>query len=313
VFNKGHVIAPADLDTLGALNVITVTVAALDSTDLGENEAARRVGMAVAGHGVKVAAPGVGRANLTSQVYGPLRINVPLLEQVNNVDEGITVATLREYSLVYPGQLLALVKIIPFGVSAARVADIEAITREAMPVVSVRPLQARSVTLIVSGPASAQDRLMSSFEAPVRERIEKLGSHLDSICYVAHTSSAIAAAIRDEVQARRDLILLAGVSAIIDRDDVAPLALREAGGSMSHFGAPVDPGSLIMVGYIGDIPVVGAPGCIKSRQTNIIDWILPRLLTGERLTRTDFVMMGHGGLLDDISDRPMPRSASPED
>src|SRR5262245_61477200 len=108
LFNKGHVIAPTDLEILSALNLATVIVAALDPTELGENEAARRVGMALAGPGVKVAAPGVGRANLTSEVNGPLRINVPMLQQVNNVDEGITVATLREHSLVYPGQLLAL-------------------------------------------------------------------------------------------------------------------------------------------------------------------------------------------------------------
>jgi molybdenum cofactor cytidylyltransferase len=105
----------------------------------------------------------------------------------------------------------------------------------------------------------------------------------------------------------RDVILLAGVSAIIDREDLVPSALRAAGGSVVHFGVPVDPGSLLMLGYLGDIPVIGAPGCIKSPKTNVIDWILPRLFAGERLTRAHLVAMGHGGLLDDIHDRPMPR------
>ena len=68
------------------------------------------------------------------------------------------------------------------------------------------------------------------------------------------------------------------------------------------------PGTLLMMGYLGDVPVVGAPGCIKSPKTNVIDWILPRLLSGERLTRANLVSMGHGGLLKDIAERPMPRS-----
>ena len=71
---------------------------------------------------------------------------------------------------------------------------------------------------------------------------------------------------------------------------------------------PVDPGSLLMLGYVDEMPVIGAPGCIRSSRTNVIDMLLPRLLAGERLTRADLVALGHGGLLEDISERPMPRS-----
>ena len=307
LFGKGHVLTPGDLEKLKAVGQDTVIVAALETTDLGENAAARRVGMAVAGPGVRVTAPGVGRANLMAEAAGPLRINVPVLDRINNIDEGITIATLREHTLVQPGQLLALVKIIPFGIPAARVADVEATAREAGPIISVRPLQPRSVALIISGPANAQGRLLEDFNDPVQNRIERLGSKLDATICVEHDISAIAEAIRQQCEAGRGLIVLAGVSAIIDREDVAPLALCEAGGSVAHFGVPVDPGSLLMLGYVGDTPVIGAPGCVKSPQTNVIDWILPRLLAGERLTRADLVVMGHGGLLDDISERPMPR------
>ena len=99
-----------------------------------------------------------------------------------------------------------------------------------------------------------------------------------------------------------------GVSAIIDRQDIVPSAVEAAGGNIVHFGVPVDPGSLLMLGYLDNVPVLGAPGCIKSLKNNVIDWILPRLLAGEHLTRAHLVAMGHGGLLDDISERPMPRS-----
>lgn len=307
IMGKGHVLSAADVENLRALNLESVIVATLDATDLNENEAAQRVGQALAGAGLRLVTPGVGRANLVAEVFGPLRINVPVLDRLNNIDEGITIATLRQHSLVRPGDLAALVKIIPFGMSAARVLDVETIAREAAPIMSVRPLRVCSTGLIVTGPDNARERLLAAFEEPVRRRIEALDSRLDSVSYVPHQTSTIAATLTQQRAAERDLVIVAGVSAIIDRDDVVPTALREAGGDVAHYGVPVDPGSLLMLGYIDSMPVIGAPGCIKSLKTNIIDWILPRLLAGERLTRADFVVMGHGGLLDDISERPMPR------
>jgi molybdenum cofactor cytidylyltransferase len=59
---------------------------------------------------------------------------------------------------------------------------------------------------------------------------------------------------------------------------------------------------------VGSIPVSGAPGCARSPKRNIVDLVLPRLLVGERLDRRDIVAMGHGGLLEDVPERPMPRS-----
>jgi len=78
-------------------------------------------------------------------------------------------------------------------------------------------------------------------------------------------------------------------------------------------GAPVDPGNLLMVAYIGDVPVVGAPGCARSKKINIVDWILPRLLAGDRLTRKDIVALGHGGLLENVAERGMPRDIKEAD
>jgi len=301
------VLSADDLSTLRKLDLETVIVAQLAPTDLDENEGARRIGAAVAGPGVKVSSPGVGRATITAEYYGPVYINVPALERLNNIDAGITLATLRNHTLVRPGELVTLVKVIPFGIPAARVVDVESTARDHAPIISVRPLQACSVGLIVSGPESARERLLKAFEPPTRTRIEKLHSTLDSVAYVAHNDHAICAAICDQLAAGRNLILIAGISAIIDGDDVVPTALRAAGGDVAHFGVTVDPGSLLMLGYIGAVPVLGAPSCIKSAKTNVIDWLLPRLLAGERLTRADLVAMGHGGLLDDISERPMPR------
>jgi molybdenum cofactor cytidylyltransferase len=306
ILNKGRRLIESDLAALRQLGLERVTVTQLSPADLHEDAAAERIGAAVAGAKLRMRAPGVGRANLTAAERGVLHIDVPKLELINNIYDGITIATLRAYSLVDVGEIVALVKVVPFGVPAARVVDVERIAEASGAVLQVRPLQRKRVALIVSGTDSTQPRLMKSFHDPMLRRIEGWGSDLLEPTFTLHDAQSIADAIR--AQSEADMILVAGISAIIDREDVVPSALLLAGGSITLHGVPVDPGTLLMMGYLGEVPVVGAPGCVKSPKTNVIDWILPRLLSGERLTRANLVSMGHGGLLKDIAERPMPRS-----
>ena len=305
ILNKGHTLDEGDIRRLRGLGIKRLTVTRLGAADLHEDAAARRIGQAVCGANLHMRAPGVGRANITASARGILHIDLPLLEQINHLYDGITIATLRTHSLVSKGEMAALVKVVPFGVPAARVSDIEGIC-QGQRVLHLRPLLQKRVALIVTGTPATRERLLRSFHEPVRRRIEGWGSCLLQPVFAHHRAEAIAQAISQ--QAPADMILVAGISAIIDRQDVVPTALIRAGGSLSVHGVPVDPGTLLMLGYLGETPVVGAPGCVKSPKTNVIDWILPRLLSGERLTRADLVSMGHGGLLKDIAERPMPRS-----
>ena len=310
LFVKGHRLSEADCERLAALGYRELTVARLEADDVDEDEAARRIAEPLAGAHVSLRVGGAGRATLHAERRGVLRVGRALLERLNMIDDGITIATLREHSLVSEGEMLALVKVVPFAIPAARVQDAVASAREAGPLLAIRPLRELQVALILSGPAAAKARLQRGFVAPVQRRIEALSCSLREPLFCQHEPAALAATLK-EAAARTDLILVAGISAIIDRGDVVPSALERAGGSVTHFGVPVDPGTLLMLGYLGEVPVVGAPGCVQSPKTNVIDWILPRLVAGERLTRSDLLRLGHGGLLEEIPQRPLPRSRRP--
>jgi len=166
--------------------------------------------------------------------------------------------------------------------------------------------------LILSGAEAAQERVVSSFRDSLRPRLEALGSEIGPVDFIPLEDeegvAALAEAIERQVEDGVDLILLAGDTAIMDRNDLAPLALERAGGEVECFGAPVDPGNLLMVGRCGDVPVVGAPGCARSSKGNIVDQVLPRVLVGDRLTAEEVASWGHGGLLEDVPERPLPRS-----
>jgi molybdenum cofactor cytidylyltransferase len=125
---------------------------------------------------------------------------------------------------------------------------------------------------------------------------------------VVHAAEPLARAISEVLDARAELLIVFGASAIADRRDVIPAAVEAVGGVVEHFGMPVDPGNLLLVASARGRPVLGAPGCARSPRENGFDWVLERLLCGLPVTGRDITAMGVGGLLMEIVTRPQPRA-----
>lgn len=320
LLRKGKPLSADDIAKLRGIGRASVYVAELEAGDVKEDEAARRVANAAMGANLKISGTASGRTNLLSTVLGVLRVDVTRLAQLNEC-EGITLATLAAHSPVRPRQMMATVKVIPFAVPEATVRAAEAVAAQArdaqsrhaqgMPLLRVDALPEQSVTLILSGSASMREKLLDDF-APLTDRIANLGSQVSATHFIPledeNGESALAERLAEQRATGARLIILAGETAIMDRHDIVPRAVERAGGRVECVGAPVDPGNLLMLAYLGDVPVLGAPGCARSRKINIVDWVLPRLLVGDRLTRADIFALGHGGLLEDAPERPMPRT-----
>ena len=83
----------------------------------------------------------------------------------------------------------------------------------------------------------------------------------------------------------------------MDPDDRTPSAIRSAGAEVITYGAPILPGAMFMLARIGDVPVLGLPGCVMYYRASIFDLVVPRLLSGEDVTRDDILALGYGGFL----------------
>ena len=123
-----------------------------------------------------------------------------------------------------------------------------------------------------------------------------------------HEQAALAKAIDEVLDAGAELVIVFGASAIADRRDVIPAAVEAVGGTIEHFGMPVDPGNLMLIGRLRGQAVLGAPGCARCPKENGFDWVLMRLLAGLPVSRADITGMGVGGLLMEIVTRPQPRN-----
>ena len=138
------------------------------------------------------------------------------------------------------------------------------------------------------------------------ERVQAFGSELGRVSIVDHNANAISLAL-NAISPHHDLALVFGASAIVDRGDVVPKAIEQVGGRIVHFGMPVDPGNLLLLAQINDMPVVGVPTCARSPARNGFDIVLERLMADLPLTGKDIMAMGVGGLLTEIATRPSPR------
>jgi molybdenum cofactor cytidylyltransferase len=314
ILRKGTLISEQEIATLRALGRESVYVAELEGGDVGEAEAARSTAELIHGSDIRVVGAATGRSNLLAEKSGVLHVDVHRLDAINALN-GVTLATLRDRSVVPERQMLASIKIIPYGLPAEIMAAVEAIAQQG-PIIELLELSPKRVEMMFLGAAPILAKLERDFREPLEARLQKLGSTVEGIHRLpTDTDDPVAelAAVLGKLPKRQiDLLIMAGETAIMDRRDIIPSAIEVAGGTVESNGAPVDPGNLLMIAYLGDLPILGAPGCARSPKENVVDWVLPRLLSGERLKRGDITSLGHGGLLEDIKERPFPRSRAGE-
>ncbi len=326
-FRKGKPLTEADIAKLRQIGRQTVFVAELEPSDIDENSAAQRIALAAQGEHLYLSKPATGRANLHSDTLGILRIDEERLMQVNLCD-AVTLATVGNNSVVQPRQMVATLKIIAYGLPKNIVREAEILAQYPIharqqgahidPLLRVDPLPKRQVSMILSGSITAQERIIQSFRKALHPRLASWGSELGRVDFVSleeeSSEGVLAQTITAHIDQGSEMIILAGETAIMDRYDIAPTAVELAGGRIISFGAPVDPGNLLMLArYDGNgrtVHIVGAPGCSRSPKQNIVDLVIPRLLVGDYLTKIDIVKLGHGGMIEDVKERPRQRKFS---
>lgn len=292
-FRKGMTVRVEDVAALRELAGDTVYVAELEPGDVHEDEAGRRLAQAVAREGVRLGPAAGGRVNLLALERGLVNLDVTRLYQVNQL-EGLTIATLVNHSIVKPKTIVATIKVIPYAVPEQRLRQAEL---RGWGAVGVRPLPARRVGVILTSSENARSKVVETLEPPIRARVEDLGSEVVAVLPVPHTEQAVAEAVRDLTSQGIEAIIIGGETSIMDANDITPSGVRQAGGVIEGYGAPAEPGNLLLLAYLDQRPILGAPGCVRSRHTNVVDLVLPRLLAGEHLTRDDLAGLGHGALL----------------
>jgi len=307
VLKKGTLIGPKEVAALERAGVKEIVVARVEAGDVSEDQAAAEIAAAVAGPGLRADRAFTGRCNLFAESAGVLVVDKDAIDRLNRINEAVTLATLPAFKPVVEGEMIATVKIIPFAVAAHARDQAVAEAGKAKPVIRIAPYKVRKIGVVSTLLPGLAPKVVDKTLKITAARIAPAGANIVAEKRVPHEQVALSRAIDEVLKAGAELVIVFGASAIADRCDVIPAALEAVGGTIEHFGMPVDPGNLMLIGKARGHAVLGAPGCARSPKENGFDWVLMRLLAGLPVSRDDITGMGVGGLLMEIVTRPQPR------
>ncbi|MEI6205793.1 MAG: molybdopterin-binding protein [Desulfuromonadales bacterium] len=293
-FKKGHIIVQDDVGQLLKLGKDNIYVLDLEEGFIHEDSAALRIARAALGRGIQMMPPSEGKVRLMTTKPGLLKVNVAALDRINAIEE-IVFATSHTNRRVSAKKLVGGTRIIPLYTEEEKIVAVENICRECAPVIEVAPFKKLKAGVVTTGNEVYHQRIEDKFGPVIMAKISDLGSSVLRQILVPDSVPLTVQAIHDLLGEGAEMIVVTGGMSV-DPDDRTPASIRAAGGREVTYGSPTFPGSMFMLAYIGDIPVVGVPGCAMYNKATVFDIIIPRILAGDRLTRVDFTTLGHGGL-----------------
>lgn len=293
-FKKGHILREEDIPRLLEMGKEHIFVLEIQSGLLHENDAAARIARAASGQGIELSGPGEGKIDLIARQKGLLRIDLGAIYEINSSAETV-LATLHANQIVEKGRVVAGTRIVPLVIEEEKIERIEDICRKSAPVIEITPLRPLVAGIITTGSEIYSGRIKDRFGPVVRRKLEEHGCRVLEQIFVSDRIELIVEAVEKLRGASAEMICITGGMSV-DPDDVTPAGIIAAGGRVITYGAPVLPGSMFMLAYIGSIPVMGLPGCVMYHKSSIFDLILPRVLAGEEITREAFTRLSYGGL-----------------
>jgi molybdenum cofactor synthesis domain-containing protein len=233
------------------------------------------------------------RINLFAMIPGLLKVDADRLYRFNSLGD-LMLATLQGDRYVREGTVVAGTRTIPVVVKEELIQRAEALCKDHS-IVAIAPMPARKIHLIVTGSEVFSGRIKDGFGPVVTRKVGEMGSTVESVKLAPDDPEVIAGHIKEAKLAGADVILVSGGMSV-DPDDKSPEGIRRSGATVESHGFTVLPGSMFLMAYLGETPVLGLSGCVLHDPVTAFDGLLPRLLAREKVTRADIMAMGHGGL-----------------
>ncbi|TPG70691.1 molybdopterin-binding protein [Brevibacillus laterosporus] len=295
LFKKGHVIKAEDIEPLLSIGKEHIYIMDMPSGYIHEEEAGQRIAHAVTGSGLILTEPYEGKVSMKARTNGLCKINEQAVHALNEL-EGIALSTILTNQVVTEGQSVAATRIIPLIMKEESIFVLERLAKQFEgPIVDVLPIPARKVGVVITGSEVYKGRIEDKFGPSIRAKVEALGSQVVEQRFAPDDKEIIQQEIEYFLEKGVDLICVTGGMSV-DPDDKTPGAIAGVGSDVVRYGTPMLPGSMLMIAYKGDTPIVGLPGAVMHEPVTSFDVFLPRILCGEHIQECDMTRLGYGGL-----------------
>ena len=293
-FRKGHIVTEADIPVLLSMGKEHLYVWEMTPGMVHENDAAERLLALCGQENMTRSEVKEGKIELKAACNGLFQVDSRRLIAVNSIED-IMIATRKGNTAVKKGDKLAGMRVIPLIIEEERLRAAEAAAGTA-PLLKLLPYVKKTAAIVATGSEVKNGLIQDTFTPVVRDKLAAYGIETVSVLYSGDGVDNVANAIAEARQTGADLILCTGGMSV-DPDDNTPGGIRQSGARIVTYGAPVLPGAMFLLGYFeDDTPIMGLPGCVMYAGTTIFDLALPRIAAGVEMPRTDFAVMGEGGL-----------------
>ena len=297
---KGTVLGPQHLEALRRLPEIHVVE--LDEGDVHEDEAARRLGAAVAGPGTRLEGPVQSQVRLVALARGLARVDRDAVDRLNQLP-AVGVFTLVDGQAVEAGEEVAGAKVTPVAIPGGVLEQAERMAAAAAPVVRVDAFRPLRTLVVVTERLKPRARTM--FTEAVTRKLGWYGAELLAVREVARSGEAVRGAYEEARRLGAEVVLFAGASSI-DPLDAAYSELAAAGGELLRQGAPAHPGSMLWLGRLERAVVLGVASCAGFGRATALDLVLPFVFAYGEAGEVDFRRLGYGGLVEAGAGRRFP-------
>lgn len=293
-FRKGHVVTEEDIPVLLSMGKENLYVWEKSPGMLHEDEGAEILCAATMNDGMKRSEPKEGKIELTASRDGLLEIDVERLHRINALGD-VMIATRSNHTPLRFGQKIAGMRVIPLLIDEKKMEQVKKIADASSPVLSLLPYRVRNCTIIVTGNEVLKGLITDTFSPVVSKKLAEYGVETLDVVQSGDDTQRIVDGIHRAVDRGAEMVVCTGGMSV-DPDDKTPKAIKESGARIVSYGAPVLPGAMFLLSYIGSVPVLGLPGCVMYAKRTIFDLMLPRVLARTVITADDIAALGNGGL-----------------
>ena len=293
LFKKGHIIKEEDIEKLLSIGKENVYVWEPVEGQLHENDAATRISNLVVGDGIRLSEEiKEGKVDFLADRDGVLKIDKDNLFKLNSLGE-IIVSTLHNNTPIKKGEKVGATRVIPLIIDEEKIIAAENLIQEK--IISVAEIKTKKCLLITTGNEVYKGRIKDAFLPVIKQKLGYYGSEVLKQVILPDEKERIIEEIQKGLSEGVDMVICTGGMSV-DPDDVTPTAIKESGGELVTYGSPVLPGAMFLLAYHGGIPILGVPSCAMYSKRTVLDLVLPRVLSDERLSADDIAEYGHGGL-----------------
>jgi hypothetical protein len=296
-FRRGRIIKEEDIPILLDMGKEELYIWEVQPGMVHEEEGAVFLRDLAAGENIRAEAPREGKVELFAETRGLLKINRKKLLSLNSLG-GLAFITRRGDREAGEGDKVAAVKIIPLLIEEGKLKEAAAICGGEK-ILRVCLYSRKKAGLIVTGNELYHKRIPEKGSGIIAGKIESYGGELAMKTILDDNPDKITAEILLMIGQGADLVICTGGMSV-DPDDKTPLAIKNSGVRIVSYGVPLMPGTMLLLGYFEkagrQIPVIGAPACVLHEKITALDFVLPRIMADDIISREDLALLGEGGL-----------------